>query len=93
MPDPDLPPELARLRRIDEALHRSALKQAGLPREQAERHTRAEMRERDALLEAELQGPGKPLAPNVPDESGKPGKARRAQESEAPRPPEAGPDE
>jgi ribosomal protein S12 methylthiotransferase accessory factor YcaO len=78
MRDEDLPPELARIRQQDYEAHLQKARAAGLTEEQARAHAREELRERDALERAELQTPGQPIAPDVPDRSGKPGKERRA---------------
>lgn len=77
-PEEKLPPEMARIRRIDRELHLTKAREAGLTEREARKHTRSEMQERRMLEHAEPQTPGKPLAKSVPDRSGKPGKRARA---------------
>lgn len=76
MNDADLPPELKRMREQDHAMLMQRLRQQGLTEEEARKHATSELRERDWMERAELHTPGRPLAENVPDKSGKPGKAR-----------------
>lgn len=77
MSDSELPPELARIRRFDEAMHRAAMKRAGFTGPQADKHVAKDLQERSPAEARDTRALDMPPARDASPRKAPKGKGRR----------------